>query len=112
VPPPPAGCTFSTSTSKARVLRNGQVTLTLRIRCSHAGGDGRASVLASLKRTKLGRSSFKIKSGGSAAVRFKLTKSARTLLLRRKHITARVAITVTRGRSVTKTYSVRLNAPT
>ena len=71
-----------------------------------------ASASAKRKTIKLGRSSFKVKSGKKGKVTVKLTKKGLRALKRTKRLKVTVTIKVKRGtRTVTKKVKVTLKAP-
>jgi hypothetical protein len=77
-----------------------------------AGKAGAGAGRRKAKPVRLGRSSFKVKTGKRGKVRVKLTRKGLRLLKRQKRIKATVKITVTRsGLSAKKTVRVTLKAP-
>ena len=112
------------SAGSARLSAKGLALLKTKVDCPGAGPScsvqttvrarlvGEPSAAARARTVKLGRSAFTVAAGESARVKIKLSPKGLRLLKRRKRISAKVNITVTRGAKRTaKTVKVTLRAP-
>jgi hypothetical protein len=109
---PFAGLTIASRTAK--VSRSGRVAIRLRCPAGTNGScKGRLALRALRGRASFGRASFNIAASKSAAVRVKLSRSARRLLRRhrRLRVRARVAARDAAGTSRTSTRRLTLVAP-